>query len=142
MTPAELSSFQRFDTLVKSFTENSTDLNKQALSVLGGSILLILSTNYIKPPVRKARLIYLLFIPAWTFLTFTLYFNNIIMRQNAAYFFSMNKEDKLGICSDINDVYANQLLAFQSSIVILAMWLTAYLIWWIFYSDNNLNPGK
>jgi hypothetical protein len=132
--------FTRLDSLITSFCQYSKELNGSALSILGASILLILSTNYVSPPTPRARLIYLLFIPAWICLSASIYYHNIIMRSGAAYSFAKDKARKLNIILSINEDYAMQLDLFQWGIFCMALWLASYLLWWIFIA--NLKPLK
>jgi carbon starvation protein CstA len=130
----------RQDVLLKSFGDNSKELSSTALLILGGSILLILSTDYISPPSRKARFMYLLFIPAWYCLCVTIYYNNRITRSDAAYLYTSNKETKTTILENVNQFYISQLTHFQLGVFLLALWLVLYLFWWIMYAE--LKPKK
>lgn len=108
-----------------------------SLSLLGGSILLILGTDHIKPPSKTFRLIYFIFFPAWYCLVICIH--DYTKMKNASFDLNITSkiQSQLNICRDINNLYAHQINYFFYSIIFLSIWLCLYLIWWIFFSEKN-----
>ncbi len=129
------------NTLATSFSNSATELNKLSLALLGGSLLLVLSTDYISHISKKAKLFYLLLIPAWAFLVISIVYGNIVGRQFPAYQFTPVPELKDSICESMNDNYSLQLDLFDYSIYCFSLWLVCYLVWWIFFSQVNRQNG-
>jgi len=134
----EADGIERFNLLVNSFQENSKDLTKLSLSILAGSLLLILSTDYVKPPRQKARYMYFLFFPAWIFISISIFFGNQITRRVPAYRFTHEDGAKKLDCFKIGEAFDWQLTCFQWAIVFFSIWLMLYLVWWIFYSRKPI----
>jgi hypothetical protein len=117
---------------IKSIVDQSNVLSGWALAILGGSILILVSTSYIRPADKKIRLIYLLFIPGWFFLAYSMYFGDSISRQYIAAVFTPDEQTLLTIGSNINREFARQLNNFGLGITVFVVWLAVYLCWWIF----------
>jgi hypothetical protein len=128
----------RFNALVDSFQENSKELTTLSLSILAGSLLLILSTDYVRPPRKKARYMYFLFFPAWVFISISVFFGNQITRRVPAYRFAHQDGDKKLYCFKVGEAFDWQLTCFQLSIACFSIWLMFYLVWWIFYSRKTV----
>lgn len=117
---------------IKSIEGGSGKVVSWCLSLLGGSLLTILSDSYIHPE-STLKYFYLLFIVAWAFLFISIYKGmNISSRLMAAELFSNKNSELENIFKKINFDYANQLKFFKMSLIIFALWLLFYLIWWIF----------
>lgn len=105
-----------------------------ALSILGGSILAILGTSYIKPVGRRVRLLYLLFLPGWGFICSSIFWGSLIARKAIAYELVKSAENKSAIVLQINSCFAAQLDTLNLGLSIFALWLVSFLLFWIFSS--------
>ncbi|HTI08451.1 MAG TPA: hypothetical protein VL832_07830 [Puia sp.] len=117
---------------IKTISRESGVLSGWALAVLGGSILILVSTSYIRPANKRVRLIYLLFVPGWFFFVYSMYFGDSINRRLIAAVYA-HREDVLNdIGRDINAEFTGQMNLFSAGILTFVIWLIAYLLWWIF----------
>ena len=117
---------------IKSIEGGSGKVISWCLSLLGGSLLTILSSSY-NHPEGYLKYFYLLFILAWAFLFLSIYYGmNISNRLMAAELFSNKNSALEDIFGKINFDYANQLKFFKWSLVVFALWLLFYISWWIF----------
>jgi hypothetical protein len=113
-------------------------LNQWALLVIGGSLVVIVSTSYYRPPALKQRLIYLLFVPAWIMLAISIMQGNIVQRSYLAYLFA-NPASELypqrtqEILERINRAAGRQIVTLEWALVVLGLWLLFYLSWWILH---------
>lgn len=127
---------------IASINQISGTLTTWGLSMLGGSILFIVSTSYNRPSA-KFRLAYLLFIPAWIFTSLSIYFGSTIgQRVPASILAKEGTEEKIARLFEIsrlaNSEYKFQLLFFQTALGIYALWLLIFLIWWVFYKQQSI----
>jgi hypothetical protein len=125
---------------IKTMSEGSNTILGWVLAIIGGSILIIVSTSYIRPVDKKIRLIYLLFIPGWSFLTISLYYGDKINRRKIAAALVGDEGILKNIGYEINKEFSSQLLYFNIGISIFIVWLIIYLIWWIF-GNWQLKPS-
>lgn len=123
--------------LLKSLFDLSQSLNTTILYMISGSMLFIISTDYIRPAKRKARLIYLLLLPAWIALSISYYYGDSVIRWYASSAITSNNNLLNGMIMQANYDYGNQRSLFISACLILAIWLSSYLIWWVFSLKND-----
>ncbi|GEM_PF-5377218 len=122
---------------IKAVSEQSSTLNTWTLSVLAGSILFIVSTSYHRSESRGARLIYLLFIPAWLFSVSTIYVGTLISSTLTSSYVQLRGGQKSfdtlrQMAEYVNCMNNTQIEHFQYSIFIYGLWLLTTLIIWIF----------
>ena len=123
---------------VKIIYDSSIIYNTWCIELLGGSILTFLSTSYVQPVQRWAKLIYLLFIPAWYYIKLvidcsTKISGNMIMAN-------INPEKVKNIIVEMNDNYADLQKNFENSTLFFGLWLILYLSIWIYqgiFSSNK-----
>ena len=119
---------------VRSVVDESNKLSGWGLAILGGSILLLVSTSYIRPQSRRTRLLYLLFIPGWAFLAVSMYDGSVISRKLIAAVYTKNDTVLRDIGFQINQLFSTQLALFSWGVAVFIIWLIAFLIWWIFWN--------
>jgi hypothetical protein len=118
---------------IKNISDGASKLAAWTFTIIGGTILIILSDSYFHPMCSCLRLIYLLFIPGWVFLAVSIYYGTNTMRRAMAAEFWAEKQDPLiDIFKKSNKDFSNQLQTFRIGLLIYAIWLMLYLIWWIF----------
>ena len=126
--------------IVKSISESSNLINNWALSILGATLVAILSTSYIKPVGKFWKLIYLLYIPGWYFLYISLGANDSLNRRGLM---AQIKPERLEeIIDKMNDDFYSQIQNFRYAVGCFCIWLILYLIWFIFndiFDKTNKN---
>lgn len=116
----------------KIVAENSQALITWSLSIIGGSIVAIVGTSYIRPAHLYLRLLYLLFIPGWTFLSLSIHKGHKIARHYIASIFNKQQSELIEIGEKINTCYDSQITHFEIALVFFAIWLGGFLLGWIF----------
>ncbi len=119
------------------------NLSQWVLLIIGGSVVIILGTDYVTPG-RKLRLSYLLFIPGWIFLAFSLYYGTQVQRAHLSWLFrasEMDPEDIARLAGTITSDAYHQMLYMRWGLLSFGIWLLVYLFWWIFRPDASRNAG-
>jgi len=123
---------------LKSIEESANKLITWSLSIIGGSLLAIISNSYIHPESRVLKLGYLIFIGGWLFLAKTIYHGNTISRTNIISLLNKdNREELEERFVTCNNEFGLQLKAFNWALFFFAVWLLAYLMWWIFGEQTD-----
>lgn len=117
---------------IKIISDSSGMMITWALSILGGSILSVLSTSYVKPPDLKHRLIYLLFLPGWFFVGCSIYYGTLISRSFIALTIVKKQEIREDILDNINSYFNAQLFSINIGLAIFILWLVIFILMWIF----------
>jgi len=128
---------------IKEITSSSNTIVTWSMSIVGASLLAILSTSYIKPVEKWNKLAYLLYIPGWVYLAIAIQLGNKIARREIVAV--MAPERIPGILEKMNDEYASQLQAFNMSLIFWGIWLLLFLLWWIFqdfFASKKESPGQ
>lgn len=112
--------------------QGSISLAGWGLLIIGASIAAIVSTSYIRPLDRKARCMYLLFIPGWIFIARSIYYGDQISRRHMAALFANSENSLSNIGLAINGDFDKQLWSLQAALIIFSVWLVFFLLWWIF----------
>lgn len=115
---------------LKVVAEGSSQLTVWALALMAGSIAVIVSTGYLRP-VRKWRLMYLLFVPAWMFVGWSVYCGNLLSRRYMAAVMG-NKEMLPKMHEAINADFICQLDKLYYGLSFFGLWLLLFLWWWVF----------
>ena len=72
---------------IKSISDVSSTFVKWSLTILGASVLAIISTCYLRPTNKRIRYAYFIFITGWIVISISMYLGNIIVRRLVANFF-------------------------------------------------------
>jgi hypothetical protein len=110
-------------------------LSQWGLLILGGSLVLIVSTSYYRPKDLKMRSTYFLFIPTWICLAYSVYQGAAVQQSYVAYLVatrgtpSQSTLDK--IAENITNATRHQILSLEFALLFGAIWLLIYLVWWI-----------
>ena len=105
-------------------------LTTLALSIVGGSIITLLQTSYLRPGNWRYRSAYLLFVPAWYFLGKSIYYGSEVRAVHLAYLL-LPPTSKVDFLGQANLDVANQSDCLLLGLLMLAIWLALYLAWWI-----------
>ena len=120
---------------------SSGQLTTWALAVSGGTVAAIVSTSYRRPPHLNWRLPFLLFVPGWLCIAYSLYVGNVLAGRFLAS--KMVQADKLrAISSHINDLYDDQRNFLLYSLAFFGLWLIVYLITWTFTEEFQKGDAK
>jgi hypothetical protein len=110
-------------------------LSQWSLLIIGGSLIMVVSTSYRRPQNRKVRAAYFLFIPMWCCLAMTIYQGIVVQRSYVAYLVASRstptQQTLNGIAESITNATRNQIIALESALLIGALWLLIYIVWWI-----------
>ena len=109
-------------------------LTTLALAIVGGSIIAMLQTSYLRPADWRYRAAYLLFVPGWYFLGKSIYHGSEVRAVRLSYLFS-SPTSETDFLWHVNQDTANQWESLFLGLSILAVWLALYLAWWI-YTDR------
>jgi hypothetical protein len=115
---------------MKLAADGSATMTTWALSTIGGSIAAIVSTSYLRPTGQRIRLIYLLYLPAWACLGFSIFWGHVLERRHiAAHFVPPTQLQK--IAELMSDDYRYQQDFLAIGLGIFGIWLTCFLFWWV-----------
>jgi hypothetical protein len=98
-------------------------------------MVVIVSTTYYRPGTRRMRIAYLLFLPAWAFLAFSIYQGIQVQGAYVAYLVAARHNNKVRIeeiAGKINDDTGRQIIYLKFALLCLALWLVIYIFWWVF----------
>jgi len=107
-----------------------------ALVMIGGSILAILGTGYYRPTALWVRCSYLAFIPAWFFLSLSVYAGTRVQGVYLAALYSAHPNITM-LKSTVNDDAVSQIQRMEIGLACFGLWLTLYLLWWIFHKETT-----
>jgi len=124
--------------IFRAFVASSDTLITWSLSLFGGSFVCLVSTDYSKPAQKKWKFIYLIFVPAWIFLTLSIYWGHEVRLEGLTA--EMPVESMFNIFARINDAYSSQLNNFYVGLIFFGLWLISYFFWWLF--ENNKSKSN
>jgi hypothetical protein len=124
---------------IKEFEYGASKLTTWSLSIVGGSILIIMDTSYFRPLGIGYRYFYFLFLIGWIFIGISLYYAFTITRRSIVKeLYIENSNLLLQILQKCNTAFKWQLKFFQWALLTFGVWLLLYLVWWICSSIPNL----
>jgi len=114
--------------------EESSRIITWSLSVIGGSILIIISTGYVNPsgPILYA---YATFAVGWVYLGLSIYYGEKATRNFIAGVTAPTQDmlDNAGRNADRN--FGRQLRYFKYGLFTFSIWLILFLAWFIVYKN-------
>lgn len=117
---------------IKTFETGSSKLTTWTLSIIGGSILIIISDSYFRPYNIQHRYVYFLFLVGWILLGISLHHAFSITRHLMVTDLYKDRNLLAQILQKCNRRFAWQIRFFQSGLLTFGLWLIFFLIWWIF----------
>ena len=111
-------------------TEQAKDLTTMAIAVAGGTIIVILQTSYLRPTQWALRTAYLLFPIGWFFLGKSIYYGSRLRAVYHSYLLSP-KTNIACFAREAGDDAQRQIDCLTCALFVFTIWLTLYLIWWI-----------
>ncbi len=127
--------------ILKQVMDSSTQLSGWALVIGGGTVAVIVSTSYRRPDTLRWRLPYLLFIPGWGCIGYSLQLGNNLVGKYLASI--MVREDQVAvIASQVNDIFESQHAYLLYSLGFFGLWLLTYMLFWIFSETFQTGDNK
>jgi hypothetical protein len=116
----------------KLINEESNRLITWSLAIIGGTILIVVSTNYINP-TGAVLYAYFLFAIGWIYLGLSILYGEEITRIYIAGAMTNEKnlEEINKIGKEIDKRFGKQIKCFKKGIVIFSIWLVIFLFWYI-----------
>lgn len=128
---------------LKGIAEDSKTLTTWGLTLIGASIAAIVSTGYLRPVRTKFRMFYLLFIPGWLFIAFSIHNGDKISRRYTATVFTQKHDVLMQIGNYINSEFDRQLTFLRVGLMIFSAWLLFFILWWVFgKTDANIKTKR
>ena len=125
--------------VITTIAQSSSTIVGWCVMALGGTFIVILSSSFVRPKELYWRLSYLLFLPAWVCLIWSVKKGDEIAGRIIAA--TVAKENSLDIynktMSAINQNFVTQRDLFIASLCFLFLWLCIYLVWFVFYLDKE-----
>jgi hypothetical protein len=122
------------DKLFEAVQSLAQGLSQWDLLIIGGSMVLIVSTGYYRPLTRWMRMTYLLFLPSWAFLAVSVYRGFEVQGSYVAYLAAVRRNDTASfndMASKMNLNVTAQILYLKIALVCIGLWLVTYVLWWI-----------
>ena len=127
--------------ILKQVMESSSQLSAWALAIGGGTVADIVSTSYRRPVLMAWRLPYLLFIPGWVCIGYSLFLGNQLVGKYLASI--MVHKEQIGIiASQVNNIYADQRTYLLISLLFFGLWLLFYMLSWVFTESFHTGEKK
>jgi hypothetical protein len=112
-------------------------LSRWALLIFGGTVAILVGTQHASPRTRL-RWGYLLFAVAWACLGASLWYGAQVQSACVAYYCAAAHDAHPAMDAIRNDGRL-QLIYLESALVVLGVWLTAYLVWWIWWLPKEVS---
>jgi len=118
----------------KLINEESNRLITWSLSAVGGSVLTIISSEYVRPD-RPILYTYFLFLIGWSCLGVSIYLGEMLTRIYIAGSIALEDDSTRmrGIGIEMNQAFNTQLNCFYWGMIVFAVWLVAFLTWFVIY---------
>jgi hypothetical protein len=114
-------------------------LTQLALLIFAGSLAAVIGTSHQQPHSQPMRITYLAFVPGWLLLVLSLHKGTLVQRDYVAYLFQLPAA-QTSLSQMSEDAYG-QITFLEYSLLVFAVWLLIYLVWWIFWSQQQLSTG-
>lgn len=111
-------------------------LTSWAFVMIGGSILAILGTSYYRPKAIWVRCGYFAFVPAWVYLSLSVYSGTRVQSVYLAALYQSNPRIDL-LTTSLNSDSLAQINRMETGLAFFGVWLTMYLLWWIFNREDR-----
>ncbi|UTW06104.1 hypothetical protein [Pseudomonas benzenivorans] len=125
---------------LKEIAGASSQLTTWALAMLGGSVAVVIGSSHYSPAGRRWRSFYFLLAPVWIFLLVSVRAGNELSRSYLAALFTKGAAQDEAF-NQINADFQAQLDYLFYGVIAFAVWLTAYLLWWVLLRDVDCGEG-
>jgi hypothetical protein len=117
-------------TILKEVLDSSAAISGWAVAIGGATVAIIIGTSHNRPDSWTLRLLYLLFLPGWAGLAYSIFLGNQLVGSYLATRF--NPSSINAISEQINNFYSDQRFYLLWSLAFFGFWLTGYTLAWIF----------
>jgi hypothetical protein len=119
-------------------------LSQWALLILGGSLVIVVSTSYYRPRDRRVRAAYFLFIPTWFCLAISVYQGISVQRSYVAYLVASRGTPQAALLGEIAEKMTsatrNQIMFLEIALLFAGIWLIIYIVWWVLTTQSEVKP--
>lgn len=122
--PATVDATKKFEAVVSM----AQGLSQWALLIFAGSLVTLVGTSYYRPQKLVWRLVYLLFVPGWFWLGYSLLKGSQVQQDYLAFLVR-------GASTTLGDDAYHQIFGLKWAVGFFALWLFLYLIWWVFTKE-------
>ena len=130
---------ERFYKGIKSYETGASKLTVWTLSIIAGSILIIVDNKYSRPQSICYRYFYFLFLAGWILLGISMAYGFSITRRAIAADLHFEKPKLLyEILEKCNSLFKDQFRFFIFGLLIFGGWLILFLTWWVFTVIPNI----
>lgn len=115
---------------LRAIIESSNVMTNWALTLVGASVVAIVSTSNLRPTTRLARLPYFLFLVGWLCLGVSAYHGYLLSGNYVA----AQLVDPAGIkkiLEEMNTRFIAQQTWFKRGLLPFGIWLVVFLFWWV-----------
>ncbi len=127
--------------LLEGATALAGTMTSWALVMIGGSILAVLGTGYYRPAVLLVRCAYLAFIPAWAFLSYSIYAGTRVQGVYLAALYSEHP-NMTALKLAVNQDVLSQIRRMEIGLLFFGLWLSVYIMWWVFHKESTQQEVK
>jgi hypothetical protein len=118
----------------------SQSLAQWEFVIIGASMLILVGTSFRQPRCLLIRLFYLLFVPAWGCLAYSIYCGTRAQEAYLAYLL-LPVTTIGGATTTLNKDIQTQILWMWIGLICFAIWLFVYVIWWTFSKQAAEGQG-
>jgi hypothetical protein len=116
---------------LKAIVESSNAMSSWGLTLIGASVVAIVSTSNLRPTSKRERLPYLLFLLGWLCLGVSMSYGFRLSGNHVAA--QLVDPDRLpAILELMNTRFLRQQTWFMAGLVPFGVWLAFFLFWWVF----------
>lgn len=115
---------------LRAIIESSNAMTSWALTLVGASVVAIVSTSNLRPTTKLARLPYFLFLAGWAFLGVSAYYGYRISGNYVAAQL-VDPERIPEILGAMNTGFVAQQTWFMLGLLPFGIWLVVFLFWWV-----------
>jgi len=109
--------------------------------LIGGSLVILVGTSHRHPTSRSKRTAYLLFLPGWLCLGWSIYLGTQAQGAYLAYLL-LPVTTLEGATQRLNEDVGNQIRWMFYGLAFFFSWLVLYLFWWIFSKREMEGQSK
>ena len=125
-------SIEKLLNAIKAYESGASRLTTWSLSVIAGSILIIIDNSYFRPLAIEHRYFYFLFLIGWTHIGISMYHAFSITRSSMVKdLYTENSSFLMAMLQKCNTAFKWQLRFFQWALLVFGLWLLLYLVWWV-----------
>lgn len=123
------------DDALKLAVTNAEAITQWALLVVGGTVAILVGSEFRRPKSATVRWCFTLFVPGWLALLRSMYVGSLVSRAYIGRLSGVS--DAATATRLINDNWYLQIWWFGLAMAVLGAWLVVYLLWWITHEEDS-----